>query len=62
MTIRIVVTVLAILCAIVAFCAKPLLSRLLKREPDEREIVMLKAVMFLFCIALAMTIILPDYM
>lgn len=59
---KIIIIALAILCAVVSFSAKPLLTRLLKREPDEREITMLKAIMLLACIALAMLMILPDYL
>ena len=59
---KIIIIALAILCAVVSFSAKPLLARLLKREPVEREITMLKAVMLLACIALAILMILPDYL
>ena len=59
---RILCVILAIVCAIIAFCAKKILPRILKREADEKEIVLLKAVMLLICIAIAMTMILPDYM
>ena len=62
MIIKLIVTALAILCAVVAFCAKSILARVLKRDPGEMEVVMLKAVMLLICIAVAMTMILPDYM
>lgn len=59
---KIICIILAVVCAIIAFCAKKILERVLKREPDEKEIVLLKAVMLLACIAIAMTMILPDYM
>ena len=59
---KIICIILALVCAIVAFTAKKLLPKLLKREADEKEVVLLKAVMLLICIAVAMTMILPDYM
>ncbi len=62
MIVKIICIFLAVVCAVIAFSAKKILERVLKREPDEKEIVLLKAVMLLACIAIAMTMILPDYM
>ncbi len=62
MIIKVICVGLAILCAVIALGAKKFLPLLLNREVTEREIVLAKAVLLLVCIAIAMTMILPDYM
>ena len=61
MPLKIACAVLALLCAIVSFCSKTILERIFKREADEKEVVLLKAVMLLICFAIAATMILPDF-
>ncbi len=62
MIIKVICVILAVLCGVLALSAKHLLPRILKREPDERETVLVKAVLLLICIAIAMLMILPDYL
>ena len=61
MPLKIACAVLAVICAIIAFSAKKILERVLKREADEKEVVLLKALMLLACFAIAATMILPDF-
>ena len=60
MVIKIIFVILAVICAVIALTAQKILSRILKREPDEKEVVLLKAVMLLACFAIAAIIVLPD--
>lgn len=60
--IKIIYVALAIVFAVIALAAKKILPRVLKREVTEQEIVLTKAVGLLICIAIAMTMILPDYL
>ncbi len=62
MIIKIIWVALAILFAVASLAAKKLLPLVLRREVSEQEIVLTKAVGLLICIALAMLLILPDYL
>ena len=62
MTLKVICIILAIVCGVLALSAKQLLPRLLKREVNEMELVLFKAILLLACIAIAMTMILPDYL
>jgi len=60
MPLKIACAVIAVICAIISFCAKKILERILKRDADEKEVVLLKAIMLLICFGIAATMILPD--
>lgn len=57
---KIVILAVLIICAVCVFLAKKILSVVLKREPTEMEVVIMKAVGLLIVIAGACTIVLPD--
>lgn len=61
MVLKIVCFVILILCALCSFSFKKLAPVVLKRTPDENEVLKFKIIMLFVITVCALAIILPDY-
>lgn len=61
MFLKIVCLIIAVLCAICSFSSKKLAPIVLKRTPNESELLKFKMIMLLIIAVCALTIILPDF-